>query len=128
MPRATQLTVCLENKPGQIATLGDVLRRAKVNILALSVVDNTDAGVIRLVTDSSAKAAQALTRAGMKPTRQSVLVLHLPNKPGALAAAAAKLAKARININYTYGSVPRTAAEGMVVFSVAKLAQALRVT
>ena len=126
MPRATQLTVCLENKPGQVAKVGEVLRRAKVNVLAVTVVDNTDTGVVRLVTDNSAKAARALTRAGLKPTRQSVLVLDLPNKPGALGAASARMAKAGVNINYVYGSVVKGAASGTLVFGVDKLQKAMR--
>ena len=126
MPRATQLTVCLENKPGQAAKLGGALRRAKVNILALSVVDNTDTGLVRLVTDNSAKAARALARAGMKPTRQLVLALDLPNEAGALGDASARLAKAGVNINYAYGSVSARAKAGMVVFGVDDLRKALR--
>ena len=126
MPRATQLTVCLENKPGQLAKLGAALKRAKVNILALSVADSADTGVVRLVVDNSTKASQALTRAGMKPTRQAVLVTTPPNEPGALQAVAAKLAAARVNVNYVYGSVTRGAADGLIVLGVDNLDKALR--
>ena len=126
MPRATQLTVCLENKPGQLAKLGVALKRAKVNIQALSVADSADTGVVRLVVDSSAKAKQALTRAGMKPTQQAVVVATLPNEPGALQDAAAKLAAADVNVNYVYGSVAKGACDGMVVLGVDDLAKALK--
>lgn len=128
MARATQLSVSLENKPGQLAKLAGSLRRAKVNILAITVVDNTDTGLVRLVTDSGAKAARALTRAGMKPSRQSVLVLRLPNEPGALASTAATLAKAGVNISYAYGSVASRAKEGVVVLGVDNLNKALKAT
>jgi len=126
MPRATQLTVCLENKPGQLAKLSAALKRAKVNILAVTVVDNTDAGVIRLVADSSAKAKQALQRAGMNPMQQAVLAVSMPNEPGALQGVAAKLAAAGVNINYVYGSVAKKASEGMIVLGVDDLKKALK--
>jgi hypothetical protein len=125
MPRMTQLTVCLENKPGQLAKMTGALKRAKVNILAGSVADSTDTGVIRLVTDNPAKAKATLTRAGMKPTQQAVLGLSLPNKPGALADAAAALAAAGVNINYAYGSVDKAAPKGLIIFGVDDLAKAL---
>ena len=126
MPKTTQLTVSLENKPGQAAKLGTALKRAKVNILALSVVDSADTCVVRLVTDSSRKAGQALTKAGMKPTRQSVLTLNLPNEPGALEDACRKLADAGVNINYMYGSASKAATEGIVVLGVDDLDKALQ--
>lgn len=126
MPRATQLSVSLQNRPGQLAKLAAALKRARVNILAISVVDNTDTGLVRLITDDSAKATRALTRAGMKPLRQAVLALNLPNEPGALANASAKLAARGVNVNYSYGSVARGARAGMVVLGVDDLAKALK--
>lgn len=127
MPRAMQLTLGLENKPGQAAKLGAALKRAKVNILAVSVVDSADVCAVRLVTDNNAKAKQALTTAGLKTTQQAVLTLTLCNEPGAFADAAEKLAKAGVNIDYFYGSVTKTAMEGLIVFGVDDLDKALKV-
>jgi len=126
MPRATQHTVCLENRPGQLAKLAGALKRAKVNILAISVVDSTDTGLVRLLTDNSGKAGQALTRAGMKPTRQSVLVVRLPNERGALEHVCARLAEDGVNVNYAYGSVAKEAKQGMLVLGVDCLDTALK--
>ena len=125
MPRMTQLSVCLENKPGAMAKMGDVLRRAKVSLVAISVVDSADVGIVRMIVDNTARAGMALTRAGMKPLRQSVLALSLPNKPGALADAAATLAKAGVNINYLYGTAPRGAEQAMAILGVDDLKAAL---
>lgn len=128
MPRGTQLTVVLENRPGQLAKMTAVLKKADVNILAISVVDSVDTGVVRMVVDSPAKAKGALTRAKMVVTQQSVLLASLPNQTGALQEFAAKLSAAGVNINYVYGSVSRTAAEGLVVVGVDQLGIALKVS
>jgi hypothetical protein len=64
MARGTQLSVTMENKPGELAKLGAALARAKVNIEAISVLDSSDVGVIRLVTSSNTKARAALKKAG----------------------------------------------------------------
>ncbi|MBM3499024.1 MAG: ACT domain-containing protein [Armatimonadetes bacterium] len=127
MPRGTQLTVVLENKPGQLAKLAAALKKAQVNILAISVVDSVDTGVIRMVVDSPAKAKQALTRAKITVTQQLVLIANLPNEPGALQGFAARLSAAGVNINYVYGSVTRAGAEGLIVLGVDKLGQALKI-
>jgi len=127
MPRGTQLTVVLENKPGQLAKMAAALKKAGVNVLAISVVDSVDTGVIRMVVDSPAKAKQALARAKITVTQQLVLLVALANAPGALQDLAAKLSVAGVNINYVYGSVTRQGNEGLLVLGVDKLGQALNV-
>jgi hypothetical protein len=127
MPRVTQFTVCLENKPGTLARMGEVLRKAKVNLLALSVVDSAEACLVRMIVDNTAKGGMALTRAGMKPIREPVLALDLPNEPGALAEVAALLAKADVNVSYVYGSAPRGAETALAVLGVDDLRKALEV-
>jgi hypothetical protein len=117
----------MANKPGQLARIAALLARAKVNIEAISVVDSTEAGVVRLVTSSSAKAAAALKRAGMSVIQQPVLVVKLPNEPGALGDAAAKLAGAKINIEFVYGSAAARGAMSTIVMGVSDVALAARV-
>ncbi|MGQ9731837.1 MAG: ACT domain-containing protein [Candidatus Zipacnadales bacterium] len=126
MPKMTQLTVVLENKPGQLAKLGSALKKAKVNILAISVVDSIDTGVVRLIADSVPKATKALAKVGMAPSKQIVLGVTLPNQPGALQATAATLSAAGVNINYVYGSVAKKATEGLIILGVDNIDAALK--
>ncbi|UCC69382.1 MAG: ACT domain-containing protein [Armatimonadota bacterium] len=127
MARGTQLSVALENKPGQLARVAAAVARAKANILAISVADSADMGVVRLVTSSNAKARAALKRAGMTAAQTPVILAKLPNKPGALAAAAKKLAAAKVNIEYAYGSAARIGEPSTIVFGVSDVARAARV-
>lgn len=127
MPKATQLTVTLENKRGQAAKLAETLRRAGVNILAVSVVETADTGLVRLIVDSASKAAAALTKAGLPAIRQTVLTASLPNQPGALGALAGKLSKAGVNITYLYGSAPKAADEAMLIIGVDNVEKAMKV-
>ena len=127
MRRGTQLTVCLENKPGQLAKLSRTLARAKVNIEAISVVDTSDCGLVRLVTSSNPKAKKALARAGMCACQQSVIILKLANQPGALAEVTGKLAAANVNIDYVYGSATGTGKENMVVLGAHNVDKAAKV-
>jgi hypothetical protein len=127
MARGTQLSVTMENKPGQLAKLGGVLARAKVNIDAVSVLDSSEVGVVRLVTSANAKARAALKKAGMNVVQQPVLVVKLPNEPGALGAAARKLAAAKVNIEYVYGSAAGAGKPSKIVIGVSDIARAARV-
>jgi len=116
----------MENKPGQLGKLGATLARAKVNIEAISVVDSADVGVVRIVTSSNAKARAALKRAGMMVVQQPVLVLKLANEPGALAGVASKLAGAKVNIEFVYGSAAGSGEMSTVVIGVSDVAQAMK--
>ena len=102
MPVIKQITVVLENKPGELARLGEALAQEKINIDALSVSDTTDAGLVRLVTRQHDEALRALAKAGLPAFAVEVLQLELYNKPGALADISRKLAKGKINIQYLY--------------------------
>jgi len=127
MPRGNQLSVTMENKPGQLAKIGSALARAKVNIEAISVVDSAEVGVVRLFTSSNAKARAALKKAGMSVVQQPVLVAKLPNEPGALAGVAKKLAAGKVNIDFVYGSAAGTGEMSTIIMGVSDLDRALKV-
>ena len=126
MARGTQLSVPVENKPGQLAKLAGALARAKVNIQAISVVDTAECCLVRLVTSSNAKARQALRKAGLMATQQPVVVLRLEDRPGALAGVARKLAAKKINISFVYGSAAGAGKPSIVVIGVDNVAKAAK--
>jgi len=113
-----QFSVCLPNEPGQLAKFCGVLRQAKVNILATSVADSSDACIVRFICDKGPKARAALKRRKMEVLSRDVVAVMLPNHPGAMEQAARKLARAKINIDYAYGTTHAGCDEAMVVFAV----------
>jgi len=121
---AKQLSVMLPNKPGQLSGLCKKLAAAKVNIRAVSVVETTEQGIVRLVVDKSAAARKVVKAAGLGCVLTDVILVEMVNKPGVLATVAAKLAKAKVNIQYVYGSVGPGARDAVAVFGVENLAKA----
>jgi hypothetical protein len=124
MPRATQLSICLPNEPGALTKVTKALRAKKINILAISVVDNAEVCIVRLVTASAAMAKRALAR--FAPVAQPVVVLKLPDEVGTLDKAAGKLARAKINIDYVYGSAAGAGEPSIVVLGVSHVSRALQ--
>lgn len=104
MERATQFSVVLPNKRGQLAELSRCLAKAKANIRAIAVAEITELGTVRLVVDKPEAAVEALTDEGFAFTQSEVLVVPLQNKVGVLAEVCEKLAGARVNISFLYGS------------------------
>ena len=129
MPTATQLNLLLDNDVGTLARLCRDLAHGGVNLLAMSAPDaDRDKGVIRLLVPNRELAARALTKAGYTFDVEEVLFVELKNRPGALAKAVEKLARARIGIRYAYATASsrtkRTAA--VVAVSENELPRALQ--
>lgn len=104
MKQQKQLSLFLENKPGVLAGLCQDLAARGVNVLAITVADHIDHAVVRMVVDQPRKALHLLGEAGLLVIESEVISVNLPDRPGALGTVARKLAKARVNIDYAYGS------------------------
>lgn len=129
MPTATQLNLSLDNEIGTLARLCRDLAHGGVNVLALSTSDTgRDKGIIRLLVPNRELAAHALSKAGYAFVSEEVLFVELKNRPGALAKAVEKLARAGINIRYAYATASsrtRTTA-AVVAVSESELPRALQ--
>src|SRR5947207_12134609 len=98
----TQFSVFLVNKPGVLAQVTKALAQEKVNLVAMTLVDSQEHGVLRLVAEDAASARVVLNRLNLPMTETEVLCVDLPNRPGALADVASLLGQNHININYAY--------------------------
>lgn len=101
---STQIVVFLENRPGALADLTEVLAEAGVNIDAILLEGSVDFGNVRIHADAPRKAEKALEDAGYQFRTGEAIVLKLPNKPGQLADITRKLAKAKVNIDALFGT------------------------
>ena len=122
-----QFSVILVNKPGVLAQVTTALAKAKVNLVALTLVDSSEHGVLRIVCEQPDKARKILARIHDRFTETEVITLDLTNKPGAFAVAAQQLAEAHININYAYCTGGAPGGKTTAVFKVADLKKALKV-
>lgn len=101
---ASQLTVFIENRPGALAEITDVLAEADVNITSIMVEGEHDFGFARIRAHPFREAEQALEDEGFQIRTGEVLTLALPNQPGALHGVLEQLAKEEINIENMYGT------------------------
>ena len=127
---AKQLSLFLENKPGVLAKLCRALAGAKISLRAISVSDSVDHAVVRVVVDKPAKARRIFEEHNLLVIETQVLAVSLPDRPGELAKVAGRLAKARLNISYVYGSAPDSRERGTIYMRVqaprAKVLRALK--
>lgn len=123
---ATQLTVCLDNKPGQLAKLCRAMAKAGVNLQALTVVESADQCQVRFVPNKVRSAKRVAAAAACCAHEASVLVVDLANRAGELAKLSGKLARAKVNIEYAYGSAGGTCKTCPIVLRVSNLRAAMR--
>ena len=97
-----QLTVFLENRPGNLARVCSILAEANINILALAIHDTVDNAVVRFLVDSPTKALLLLEEEELYVMEQEVIVLEVLNQKGELTRICQTLAQADINISYAY--------------------------
>jgi len=97
-----QFSVRLVNKPGALACLCKLLKDAQINILAVSVHDSTDSGIVRFVPDKPDILDDILVNNHYCYDVKDIVMITLENMPGALWRTAQKLANNKINIDYVY--------------------------
>lgn len=123
----TQFSIFLVNKPGVLAQVTRAVADAKLNVVALTLVDSQEHGVLRLVADNADEARQVLTKLNLPMTETQVLCMELPNRPGALADVAQLLGESHININYAYCTSGAPGGKTTAVLKVADPIKAERV-
>ena len=127
MQPMTQFSIFLVNKPGVLATVTVELTKARVNMIALTLMDSMEHGVLRVVCDKVDKARDVLGRTHDRWTETDVLVMELKNEPGAFAAVAQKLADEHVNISYAYATAGARHGRTTAVFKVADMKKARKV-
>ncbi len=114
--KVKQLSLFLENKPGALSRPVSLLARAKFNILALSVADTAQFGILRLIVHDWEKAMAALEQEGFVVKVTDMVAIEVSDAPGGLASILAALDKTRVNLEYMYGFTLRKEGKGLLVF------------
>ncbi len=97
------LTVILQDRPGTLADMGEILGKAGINIEGICATTKNGEGAIHILVEDSTGARQALKAKGIEvTTEREVLVKEIEDRPGTLGEVARKLANAGINIEVVY--------------------------
>lgn len=97
-----EFEVYVQNKPGDVAWIAEVLSKNAVNIRGISTDLGSSRPMIRVVTDDEASARSALKAAKMDFAEREIEIVALPDRPGELAKVTKLLSKAGVNIESLY--------------------------
>jgi hypothetical protein len=103
MMRAKQVSVFVENKPGRLVAILQVLENKGISIRGMSVGDAADIGIVRLILTDPDEGLKELQKAGFTVRSDLVLCAEVPDLPGGLLHGVAEpVARAGINLHYFY--------------------------
>jgi hypothetical protein len=110
-----ELVLRLQNSPGALARVCDLLSAERVNMVALSLETN---GTLRLIVDNPVHAKGVLAERHYDVSERSSLVVQVGTDPGAFAAVARLLAASGVNLDYVYATAREGQATAVVVVGV----------
>ncbi|NLX60711.1 MAG: ACT domain-containing protein [Phycisphaerae bacterium] len=111
-----QLSVFLENKPGQLSHPCRVLADAGINIVTLSLADTQQFGILRVIVRQWQEGLDALKAAGCVVNVTDVVAVEVPDRPGGLATILEAIEKAGMNLEYMYAFTIRSGDKAVLVF------------
>ena len=97
-----QLSVFLENREGRLDEVLEVLAKNDVNIVALSLADTSDYGMLRMIVSEPEKGKAALKEEGIISMLTDVVALRVPHAAGSLSKAMHQIVEGKVNVEYMY--------------------------
>ena len=97
-----QLSIFLENRAGTLTKVLDILKEAGLHIIASSIADTAQYGLVRIICSEPQRAYLELERNGVAVALSDVFAIELDERPGQIAEIVRGLSEAEIGIVYMY--------------------------
>lgn len=113
-----QISVFMENKPGNLADLTSFLAENNIDMRALEVADSSDYGIVRVIVDDPFNTLTLLKDNDWICKLTPVIGVKIPNTPGAMAKIMSILAVKNISVEYIYAFLAQKTDDALLVFRV----------
>jgi hypothetical protein len=100
-----EVRVFVENKPGKLSNLAEVLGKAGIDILALELADEGQFGVFKILTAEPQRAKEILSAANMPVALSPIACIEIPDQPGSLVRLSKAIEQAELNVTDAYGCI-----------------------
>lgn len=97
-----QISIFIENSPGRLCSVTQLLGEAGINLRALSLVDKGEFGILRLLVSDLAKTRRIIMENHFPAQVDDVVVATITDKPGSLAKVLKLIQDANLNVAYMY--------------------------
>ncbi|MFW6021926.1 MAG: ACT domain-containing protein [Halanaerobiaceae bacterium] len=121
-----QISIFIENKSGRLTEVTKILGHNNIDLIAISISDTTDFGILRLIVNDPNKAESVLKENGFTVNTTNVIAIAVDDIPGSLADALAVLSEKSIGIEYMY-AVGKDTQGAVVILRVEDIDTAIKV-
>jgi len=112
-----QFSAFIENRIGRLRDLTGLLKANQVHIIAITVLDSTDSGIVRLIVDDPDKARELMVNNDYPYTECDVLAVEISDE-SELKGVLDALFEAEINVHYVYSFIKRPDFKSALVLHV----------
>jgi hypothetical protein len=126
MKRIKQISVFVENKPGRLLDVVEILGNSNIDIKAISLADSSDFGIVRLICENPESAYEVINNSGFTASLTEVLAIAISDKPGSLAKVLRALKESNVNIEYMYGFSAKTKDHAVMIIKVSNLEETIK--
>lgn len=124
MKRIRQISVFIENRPGRLLEVLNLLGGSSINVKALSLADSSDFGIVRLIVKGTDEAVALLKSNGFTLSVTNTIACVVEDKPGSLAQILKLLSDNNVNIEYMYGFTSPIEDKAVMVLRVSDIDEA----
>jgi len=122
-----QLSLFVENRPGQLKAPCEALARAGIDILTLSLADTAQFGILRVIVRDWERARDALKKEGMVVNVAEVVPVEVDDRPGGLAELLGLMEAEGLDVEYMYAFAVSPKGKASLIFRFEKPDEALKV-
>ena len=97
-----QLSVFLENRPGQLVEITKLLAEHRIDLQAINIAETSDYGVLRIICDDADSAMKILQNEGYITRLNHVNCIEIKDEVGGLNRILRRLLEQGIDIEYMY--------------------------
>jgi len=114
--KTRQISVFIDNRPGRLASVAQVLKEEGIDIRAISMADAPDFGIFRVVVEDTDRARAALKQRGFVTEVSDVIAVEVEDRPGGLADVLAVFAEHQLNVEYMYAFLTERSGKAIIFF------------
>ncbi len=110
-----QLSVFLENRPGHLSRVCEVLAEAGINIVTMTLADTREFGILRLIVREWQRAKEALETAGFAVNITDVMAIEVADEPGGLEKILKAAEASGLSVEYMYAFACKQKKNALIV-------------
>ncbi len=113
-----ELNVYVDNKPGRLKAITNVLSEKKINIRAITIQSNNEFGSIKMIVDRPKEAYLELSNKGFSCALKEIIAIHVIDKPGGLNDILGIFSTQNINIKNSFAFIIESGKNAVICVEV----------